>query len=550
LWDVRGPDEGRYTQIGRELLHRHNWMVLTVQGHPYDQKPPLAFWFFALAMKVAGGVSTWALRMPGILAALGSIALTYQIALRRWGTGAAFFAGLFLLASPAFIDDAPAIELNMLYTFFTTAALAVWLLFEYPAPAVSPVQKMPWLRAELFWLCAAAAFFVKGPLSILVIFSAIGFACWSQKSAKPLKSVRPVVGFIALIVLIALWQYAQRQAFGSQFVEKQVTGETVNRFLAGTHHEAWWYYFPRFFTTIFVPWGLLLAAALYVLFRRRQILSPAMAPLIGWVALPFLVLVLANGKRVSYMLPLLPACALVSGWYMDSAVARMKLSRWAEWLLILPGGLIAGALVALGVTFLVKPAFLVRPDVALGAFHAPIWILSGIAAAAMTAFFARRPSTVKGAWLLAGLILILHFTEFAGLRPGLDPRKSARPFAEAVQGILDTKQENAIITIPDLAEPEYHVYGNYQVVGRPKSRIHVSDPSIPNLLVLPVKDAKSSETELTSAGWQEKMKLYATNEPVMIFTRMAPSASPAEPAAETKVPADAKSSTTQTDSHV
>ena len=159
LWDVRGPDEGRYTQVARELLQRHNWLVLTVQGHPYDQKPPLAFWFFALALKIAGGVNTWALRMPGVLAALGTIALTYGIALQRWGTRAAFFAGLFLLAAPAFIDDAPAVELNMLYAFFTIAALAVWLQFEF----VNPDSRLPWARAALFWLCVAAAFFCERP---------------------------------------------------------------------------------------------------------------------------------------------------------------------------------------------------------------------------------------------------------------------------------------------------------------------------------------------------------------------------------------------------
>lgn len=47
MWDLRGPDEGRYVQIAKELLTRDNWLYLTVHGVPYDQKPPLAFWLFA-----------------------------------------------------------------------------------------------------------------------------------------------------------------------------------------------------------------------------------------------------------------------------------------------------------------------------------------------------------------------------------------------------------------------------------------------------------------------------------------------------------------------
>src|SRR5262249_39644857 len=38
------PDEGRYAQIPREMLERGSWIVPTLQGEPYLDKPPLFYW--------------------------------------------------------------------------------------------------------------------------------------------------------------------------------------------------------------------------------------------------------------------------------------------------------------------------------------------------------------------------------------------------------------------------------------------------------------------------------------------------------------------------
>src|SRR5947209_5550986 len=38
------PDEGRYAQIPREMLQAGEWVVPTLQGRPYLDKPPLLYW--------------------------------------------------------------------------------------------------------------------------------------------------------------------------------------------------------------------------------------------------------------------------------------------------------------------------------------------------------------------------------------------------------------------------------------------------------------------------------------------------------------------------
>ncbi|HEX4606728.1 MAG TPA: dolichol-phosphate mannosyltransferase, partial [Urbifossiella sp.] len=56
LYPTRGfhllePDEGRYAQIPREMLASGNWVVPTLQGEPYLDKPPLLYWLVALSYR-------------------------------------------------------------------------------------------------------------------------------------------------------------------------------------------------------------------------------------------------------------------------------------------------------------------------------------------------------------------------------------------------------------------------------------------------------------------------------------------------------------------
>src|SRR6266478_9813152 len=48
------PDEGRYAQIPREMLTRGEWLVPTLQGEPYLDKPPLFYWCVMLCYRLFG----------------------------------------------------------------------------------------------------------------------------------------------------------------------------------------------------------------------------------------------------------------------------------------------------------------------------------------------------------------------------------------------------------------------------------------------------------------------------------------------------------------
>ena len=89
------PDEGRYAQIPREMLARGAWVVPTLQGEPYLDKPPLMYWLTKLAYLAFGVTPTVARLVPALCVHL-TVLVVYLIGRRSVGERGAFWAALLL----------------------------------------------------------------------------------------------------------------------------------------------------------------------------------------------------------------------------------------------------------------------------------------------------------------------------------------------------------------------------------------------------------------------------------------------------------------------
>lgn len=70
------PDEGRYSEIPREMLVTNDFITPHLNGLPYLEKPPLFYWLEALPIKLFG-LNEWSLRsIPALLGLLGCL-MTY-----------------------------------------------------------------------------------------------------------------------------------------------------------------------------------------------------------------------------------------------------------------------------------------------------------------------------------------------------------------------------------------------------------------------------------------------------------------------------------------
>lgn len=517
LWDIRGPDEGRYTEVAKELLGRDNWFALTVMGMPYDQKPPLMFWMLAGAIKLSGGICSWALRMPSVLAAIGMLVMTYFLGRRFAGARAGFLSGFFLLTSISFLDDAPVVELNMVYGFFIVAAVVVWLMR-------MDEDRLSWPAWAVMWLSLGAAFLVKGPLAILIVLSALGGAAYARRTWQPFLATRALAGLVLVVVIIVGWLYMQSRAWGAQFVEEQVSSETVNRFLKGDHEESFFYYFPRMFSAVMGPWTCVLIVALMGVWHRRGTNPRWVAPLVGWMTVPFIILLLANGKRVPYLVPLLtPACVL-SGIWAHENLAGCVSQRWFQKVLLTLLVVVGAALALAGVAFMVPETWIKNPDydrwIDFDRFWPAAWFIASVMIAVLAwLFWKSERRWVEGFWALGLAILLVHTLDMVAVRPALDPGKSTRQFGQTIDRLLAERGESTLLSMPELAEPEFHVYGNYKLKYGKRRELDLTNPDLPSVLALKQKEIRTSETTALAAGYRKIIEMDVTKKPVVIYVR-------------------------------
>ena len=78
------PDEARNAQLALNVVESGQWLSLSLNQEPYWDKPPLQIWAIAASYQMFG-VSQWATRLPGALAALLTILMTVMIGKRLVG---------------------------------------------------------------------------------------------------------------------------------------------------------------------------------------------------------------------------------------------------------------------------------------------------------------------------------------------------------------------------------------------------------------------------------------------------------------------------------
>src|SRR6266851_4387162 len=85
--------DGCHALAAHEILQRHDWSVLYINGIRWLEKPPLHYWLVA-ASYAALGESAFATRLPVALAMIVLVLLVQEFGRRFFGERAGFYAGL------------------------------------------------------------------------------------------------------------------------------------------------------------------------------------------------------------------------------------------------------------------------------------------------------------------------------------------------------------------------------------------------------------------------------------------------------------------------
>jgi 4-amino-4-deoxy-L-arabinose transferase-like glycosyltransferase len=410
-------DEGRYSEIPREMVASGDWVTPRLDGVNYFEKPPLVYWAVAVCLK-AFGPGELSMRTVPVLFALGGLLLTYAAARQLYGREAGLASATVLGTSLLYFTIGHILLLDM--------ALSVWMsatLFCFLLGVRAPVSPAWWnsRRALFYGLYASAALatLTKGFIGFLVtgavmVLWLVLFDQW--KRLRPLYLPTGLLLFLA----VALPWHLLAAARNPTWAYRYIVYEHWLRFTtpAAGRHQAWWFFIPIVLFGLF-PWVGFLWPALRDALRggwERRRENAAAWFLVTWVVFVFLFFSKSQSKLAPYILPVFPPLAVIVGRWLagpgkDLATLRGGLRVFS----FVCGLLAAGVLVAvLKVGVAIKDpaqAFELRPYAFV---LAPCLLLGG----ALTPVLARRGRWAAYAGIAATMVLLFGIVALA--RPAID----------------------------------------------------------------------------------------------------------------------------------
>ncbi|MCS6866090.1 MAG: glycosyltransferase family 39 protein [Gemmataceae bacterium] len=342
------PDEGRYAQIPKEMLDSGSWIVPTLQGEPYLDKPPLLYWLVAISYWL-GGVSPDVARLVPAVCVHLTILAVYGIGRRSLGERAALWAALLLTVAPGFMCVARLLLLDGLLTLCVTVSV----LCGFEAVRTGTFQPRWWLAAAL---ASGLGFLTKGPISEVLLFVPLWmFAYLAGSSAvrttltpngtnpspptatdsgiehpptnstpnrsNPVPVNPPLVWymiFLAVVLAVNVPWYVAIYLHQPHFLKYFFWEHNVLRFLQPFDHlQPVWYYAPILVGGLF-PGTIFLAVYVWQLLRGELSGRPSLAGGFwllagGWCVVFFSC---SGSKLPTYILPAYPFLCLAIGEFM------------------------------------------------------------------------------------------------------------------------------------------------------------------------------------------------------------------------------------------
>ena len=116
------PDEGRYSEIAREMIETGDWLVPHFWYLPHLDKPPMTYWLGAASMKLFGQ-NEWAVRLPVALAGISGVWATFLLGSSIGGRRVGFWSALILQTSLLYFVMARFLTTDIFLTQFVTWAI-------------------------------------------------------------------------------------------------------------------------------------------------------------------------------------------------------------------------------------------------------------------------------------------------------------------------------------------------------------------------------------------------------------------------------------------
>jgi 4-amino-4-deoxy-L-arabinose transferase-like glycosyltransferase len=344
--------EPLFAEASRQMTVTGDWITPYYNGATRFDKPILIYWLQAIGYKLIG-VNEWAVRLPSALAGvtltgLGFYTLRYfgipnpgnsqeadpekqsrvshQLWLSAW-IGAALIA----LNPETIVWGHIGVSDMLLSGCMGSALLAFFLGY---AQVDQPVVQGRWYIA--FYVLVALAVLTKGPVGIVVPGLIItAFLLYVGLAREVIREMRLVRGLLIMAAIALPWYVLVILANGETYIQAFFGLHNFQRFTGVVnHHSAQWYFYFLVVLVGFMPWSIYLPVAIArIRFWQRPAWcqQPRTTHLglfaLFWFAGIFGFFTIAVTKLPSYVLPLMPAAAILVALFWSDQMTRTSVAK-------------------------------------------------------------------------------------------------------------------------------------------------------------------------------------------------------------------------------
>ena len=497
--------EPLFAEASRQMFVTGDWITPFFNGDTRFDKPALIYWCQAIAYAIIG-VNEWAVRLPSAIAAFALICLAFytiqwyfakqdeleQVSRpnRRYKTS--FIAAALMALNPETIIWARTGVSDMLLTGCMASALLCFFLGyagraggETITNAQSPMPHAlfpnKWYLA--FYVLIAGAILTKGPVGIVLpALIVAAFLLYVGRFREVLAEMRLLVGMLIILGLSVPWYALVIWRNGWNYINSFFGYHNLERFTEVVNgHSAPWYFYFLVVLLGFAPYSVYLPLSIVRLkfWQRSHWRSLERFQQFGlfawfWFATVFGFFTIAVTKLPSYVLPLMPAAAILvallwSDFFQDTE-ARQTIPVSPSFLRV--SGWVNVVFLSVLATALFNITHILGTDPAISNFHEQIqrtglpviagvmWLVCAVLVAGL--LLSRQWNQVISINLIgfvAFLIFVLTPASF------FIDRERQLPLRELSAVILEAKQPNEELIMLGFKKPSVvfysHIHVNY-----------------------------------------------------------------------------------------
>lgn len=315
------PDEGRYSEVAREMITTGDFITPRVDGVAFLDKPILYYWLQATAIKLFG-IKEWALRLFPVLIGIVGCIVTYICGRCLFERRTGLLSAIILGTTPLYFGSAHYANLDLEVAVFISCTLFCFIT----AIQTTQQNRGYFLFASYFF--AALAFLTKGLIGIAFPCMIIGSWMVLLWRFELFKKIHLGKGITLFLLMVLPW-YLLVQKANPEFFRYFFLTQQVSRFLSAgvfNNRTPCWFYVPILLIGFF-PWTIFLVQmfknnVVHIWHAHQKYATELF--LLLWFTIIFIFFSIPHSKMIGYILPVFPPLALLTGHYLSQCWEQVR----------------------------------------------------------------------------------------------------------------------------------------------------------------------------------------------------------------------------------